>query len=74
MLFPFHFSKISYVSHSSFVIAVPEGSASDIQQETRYLGLIVCRGPGITVVGPDDGMIQIDNPFLGGEAEGEEAQ
>jgi U6 snRNA-associated Sm-like protein LSm7 len=33
---------------------------------TRNLGLIVCRGPNITVVCPDDGMREIDNPFVAG--------
>jgi U6 snRNA-associated Sm-like protein LSm7 len=31
---------------------------------TRYLGLVVCRGTNITVVGPDDGFSQIANPFV----------
>jgi hypothetical protein len=34
------------------------------------LGLIVCRGPNITVLAPDDGMVEIENPFL--QAEGDE--
>lgn len=31
---------------------------------SRYLGLVVCRGTNITVVGPDEGFSQIANPFL----------
>uniref|UniRef100_A0A7E4VIG4 Sm domain-containing protein n=1 Tax=Panagrellus redivivus TaxID=6233 RepID=A0A7E4VIG4_PANRE len=38
--------------------------------ETRQLGLIVCRGPCITIVGPADGVEEIENPFA--QAENEE--
>ncbi len=44
-------------------------------EETRTLGLVVCRGPNITVLSPEDGMVEIENPFVAaggdGEAEGE---
>jgi U6 snRNA-associated Sm-like protein LSm7 len=36
---------------------------------TRHLGLIVCRGPTITVVCPEDGLSEIANPFLAAEGE-----
>ncbi len=50
-------------------LPTPAGGAG----ATRYLGLVVCRGPAITVVGPEDGMEEIANPFLGGDDEaGEE--
>lgn len=32
--------------------------------ETRSLGLVVCRGPGLVVISPVDGSEQIANPFL----------
>ena len=41
---------------------------------TRYLGLVVCRGPNVLVVGPDEGLREIANPFGDegdAEAEGE---
>ena len=37
---------------------------------SRYLGLVVCRGTNITVIGPDDGFLEISNPFV--DEEGEE--
>lgn len=38
---------------------------SDKQTETkRNLGLVVCRGPAVTVVCPEDGHEPIQNPFL----------
>ncbi len=38
---------------------------------TRYLGLVVCRGPNVLVLGPDDGLREIANPFGEEEAEAE---
>jgi len=39
---------------------------------TRYLGLVVCRGPNVLVVGPDEGLREIANPFGDeGDAEAE---
>ncbi len=35
-----------------------------ITTETRKLGLVVCRGPQISLISPSDGMETIDNPFL----------
>lgn len=52
------------------VIRADPADPSRITDETRGLGLIVCRGPNITVLAPDDGMVEIENPFL--QAEGEE--
>ena len=40
--------------------------------ETRSLGLMVCRGPSVMLVCPTDGLEEIENPFLQDE-EGEEA-
>ena len=41
--------------------------------ETRSLGLIVCRGTSVMLVCPTDGFEEIANPFLEGEEEEEEA-
>lgn len=41
----------------------PENPAK-ITENTRDLGLVVCRGPGVVVVCPIDGMEQIPNPFI----------
>ncbi|KAI0717698.1 U6 snRNA-associated Sm-like protein LSm7 [Polyporus arcularius HHB13444] len=42
--------------------AVPEG-----QSTTRNLGLVVLRGPTITLLSPVDGYEEIANPFLAQE-------
>lgn len=56
--------------------ARPCADASDpttTTEETRTLGLVVCRGPNVTVLSPEDGMVEIENPFLAaGEEGGEE--
>ena len=31
--------------------------------ETRNLGLVVCRGPQVSLLAPEDGMEEIANPF-----------
>ena len=33
-------------------------------QKTRKLGLVVCRGPAVTVVCPENGHEAIQNPFI----------
>ncbi|RWS14068.1 small nuclear ribonucleoprotein (snRNP) splicing factor-like protein [Dinothrombium tinctorium] len=35
-----------------------------LTEDTRPLGLVVCRGPAVVVVCPVDGMEQIPNPFI----------
>lgn len=41
--------------------------SSRLTDETRSLGLIVCRGPAIIVVCPEDGHESITNPFTEAE-------
>ena len=43
--------------------------ANTVTEATRYLGQVVLRGTAITVLGPEDGLKAIANPF--GEEEGE---
>jgi U6 snRNA-associated Sm-like protein LSm7 len=31
--------------------------------DTRQLGLVVCRGPNVVLIGPENGMEEIPNPF-----------
>uniref|UniRef100_A0A7S2XWT1 Sm domain-containing protein n=1 Tax=Fibrocapsa japonica TaxID=94617 RepID=A0A7S2XWT1_9STRA len=40
-----------------------------ITNETRTLGLVVCRGPQVSLISPVDGMEEIANPFLQMEEE-----
>lgn len=47
-------------------LPLPEGAPSSAQRQ-RYLGLLVCRGTNITVLCPEDGMREIDNPFRAAE-------
>mmetsp|Transcript_10949 Transcript_10949/g.26319 ORF Transcript_10949/g.26319 Transcript_10949/m.26319 type:complete len:99 (-) Transcript_10949:333-629(-) len=35
-----------------------------LTEETRNLGLLVCRGTAVTLVCPCDGMLEIANPFV----------
>lgn len=37
-----------------------DGSLLD---QTRKLGLVVCRGPTIVLISPTDGVEEIENPF-----------
>jgi U6 snRNA-associated Sm-like protein LSm7 len=41
----------------------------NVTDETRQLGLIVCRGTAVMLVSPTDGTEQIENPFLQPQAE-----
>jgi len=41
-----------------------------VTEKTRRLGLVVIRGPQVSLVSPEDGTEEIANPFLG-EAETE---
>lgn len=42
-----------------------------VTDETRTLGLIVCRGTAVMLVAPSAGMEEISNPFLAKEDEAE---
>jgi len=35
-----------------------------LTNQTRELGLVVCRGPVVTLISPLDGSKEIENPFL----------
>jgi len=43
---------------------VQEQLQGDGEPQTRSLGLVVLRGPTITLLSPVDGSAEIDNPFL----------
>lgn len=40
-----------------------------VTEATRYLGLLVVRGTATTILGPEDGLKAIANPFLDDEPE-----
>lgn len=46
------------------VIILDSDDPSKLSDETRSLGLVVCRGPAVVVVCPADSMEPIANPFL----------
>jgi len=35
-----------------------------VTEQTRTLGLVVCRGNQVSLISPEDGMEEIANPFL----------
>ena len=39
-----------------------------VTDTTRYVGLVVARGTAVTIIGPEEGMHEIPNPFLEEEA------
>ena len=41
-----------------------------VTDQTRSLGLVVCRGTQVTVVCPEDELREIPNPFVAAEGEG----
>lgn len=38
-----------------------------LTEETRELGLVVCRGTQVSLISPRDGMEEIENPFAAPE-------
>lgn len=42
--------------------------SNKVTDNTRKLGLVVCRGPAVTVICPEDGHEPIQNPFLTSES------
>ena len=40
-----------------------------LTEQTRKLGLVVCRGPGVMLISPLDGTEEIANPFAQEEEE-----
>ncbi len=53
-------------AHSPAPLADPADPLR-ITDETRGLGLVVCRGPQVTVVCPEDELREIPNPFVAPE-------
>ena len=43
-----------------------------VTNNTRKLGLVVCRGPQVSLISPSDGMEEIENPFLDDDEDEEE--
>ncbi|MEM1008169.1 MAG: U6 snRNA-associated Sm-like protein LSm7 [Myxococcota bacterium] len=45
-----------------------------LTRETRRLGLVVCRGQQVSLVSPNEGMEEIENPFVAQEDDEEEEE
>ena len=56
-------SKMNCVVFSSEFLRDPDDHLK-LTEDTRNLGLVVCRGPTIIIVHPQDSMEQISNPFV----------
>jgi U6 snRNA-associated Sm-like protein LSm7 len=52
------------------IIIDPE-DPSVVTEQTRELGLVVCRGTQVCLISPVDGLEEIANPFEEEESEGE---
>jgi hypothetical protein len=51
-----------------------DASENKLSGASRNLGLLVCRGTNVTVVIPENGMQEIENPFGAGEGDAEGAE
>ena len=49
------------------LLVVDQKDTSKVTDETRSLGLVVCRGTAVVLICPADAMEQIANPFLQGD-------
>jgi hypothetical protein len=66
---PFQLPKKHYCTPADW--NMPPADPEDpykLTDETRTLGLIVCRGTAVTLVCPCEGMAEIANPFAQAEA------
>lgn len=57
-LFDFIFTTAVYCSHAD------PADPYKVVDETRTLGLVVCRGTQVTAIAPLDGMEEVQNPFM----------
>ena len=51
-------------SHNMFAFVLDPDDPTRMSEETRMLGLVVCRGTTIVLICPGDAMESIPNPFL----------
>ena len=47
-----------------FLYVVDPDDPYKLTEDTRQLGLVVCRGTSVTLICPADGMEAIANPFM----------
>lgn len=58
-----YYARVRYVV---FFVADP-ADPYKLTEETRELGLVVCRGTQVSLISPRDGMEEIENPFAAPE-------
>ena len=56
-------SNSKYLFNLPHIILDPEDPFK-LSEETRHLGLVVCRGTAVVLICPADGMESIPNPFI----------
>lgn len=57
------YMSITLQSHHKIYFLDPEDSFK-LSEDTRQLGLVVCRGTAVVLICPADGMEAIPNPFI----------
>ena len=63
---PLHFHLLCFVFFSPHSLLLHLTDPTDqfkITDQTRRLGLVVCRGTHVSLISPSDGMEEIANPF-----------
>ena len=58
--------KLRFLNFVEFFIADPDDPFK-LTEDTRNLGLVVCRGTSVVLICPADGMEAIANPFIQGD-------
>lgn len=63
LVVPLSHLLLSYTNHSATVYPDPDDQLK-LTEDTRQLGLVVCRGTSVVLICPQDGMEAIPNPFI----------
>lgn len=70
-LLPLHLLPPLVIDECTEYLRDPE-DAFKVTENTRKLGLVVCRGPQVSLISPTEGLEQIENPFEEDDDEEEE--
>ncbi len=57
-------SMVQYLNINIFFSLTDPDDPYKLTEDTRQLGLVVCRGTSVTLICPADGMEAIANPFV----------
>jgi len=60
------FKSVALASNDNvlFILVVDPDDPYKLTEDTRQLGLVVCRGTSVVLICPVDGMESIANPFV----------